>query len=134
MMLNLHPIHFKDLFLDYECIPNLIHIFYKGIIGFNEVQKAEKLIFITLCGDAASLKNFTKSKSVVLYVLKMLLFKKYYHPNGSSPKNICFLKILKELFAEAFQMLWKMALFWPFFKAYICQMFKKGLFDASFSI
>ena len=95
----LSPIKYsiKDLFLDHECIPNLISKFYQGIISFNEQHKAEKPILVTLGGDAASLKNFTKSKSVALYVFEMLPLMKYYPPcvvhvtqtrNGSSPKYI----------------------------------------------
>lgn len=87
----------KDLILNYQCIPNLLHKFYQGIIDFDENHKAKEPIYVTLGGDAAALKNFTDKSTSAVYVFDMLPLKKQYPScvihlmktrNGSSPKHV----------------------------------------------
>lgn len=57
-----------------------IHILFKkkyeGILGFDEDEKLKEALFVTLGGDAASLKNRLGAAAVYIYLLLLLIKEK----------------------------------------------------------
>lgn len=100
----------KSMIQDRNCIAFILEMIYDGLIHF-ENHKPVEPIYVTICGDAASLKPSFQSSSNAVYAFQMLPLKSKLPPavfhlmeckNGPSNANVVkafddIIKYLKEI-------------------------------------